>query len=47
MLNYDGGVLFKQSDFYFYKGFYKFQLGDYPEALKLFTKSKNLKTLNN
>jgi hypothetical protein len=32
---------------YFYKGFFKFQLKEYGEAAKLFTKSKNLKTLNN
>lgn len=32
---------------FFYKGFFKFQLKDYAEAVKLFTKSKNLKMLNN
>lgn len=46
-MSYDGGVIFKQSDLFFYKGLYKFYLGDYAEALKLFSKSKNLKALNN
>jgi hypothetical protein len=32
---------------YFYKGVYKFYLKEYGEASKLFTKSKNLKSLNN
>ena len=32
---------------YFYKGFFKFQLKEYSEAMKLFTTSRNLKTLNN
>ena len=46
-MNFNGGIIFKQSDLCFYKGFYKFQLHDYQEALKLFSKSKNLKALNN
>lgn len=45
-MNIENGLIFKQADMFFYKGFFKFQLKEYNEAVKLFTKSKNLKTLN-
>jgi tetratricopeptide (TPR) repeat protein len=41
------GHIFQQSDLFFYKGVYFFYLAQYTEALKFFTKSKNLKQLNN
>lgn len=28
-MSFDGGIIFKQSDLFFYKGFFKFQLEDY------------------
>jgi hypothetical protein len=47
ILNIENGLIFKQSDMYFYKGVFKYYLKEYSEACKLFTKSKNLKSLNN
>ena len=40
------GHIFSFADFYFYKGVFSFYLKQYPEAHKLFSKSKNLKVIN-
>lgn len=41
------GHIFQQSDLFFYKGVYFFYLAQFADALKFFTKSKNIKMLNN
>lgn len=43
----ESGLIFKQSDMFFYKGFFKFQMREYAECVRLFSKSMTLKTLAN
>ena len=46
-LSIQKGHIFTFADYYFYKGVFNFYLKNYSEAQKFFTKSKNLKALNN